>query len=215
MVGYWNYTVILTYISVASSMVGIFLVSKGYFLGAVGCLLFSGLCDMFDGMVARTKKDRTEEEKKFGIQLDSLADVICFGAFPAVMGYGLCINTPFWIPSIVVGVIYVLAAIIRLGYFNVTEEVRQQETKEKRKSYDGLPVTSAAILLPALFCARGVLGPEFGLAYTLVLFLIALAFVIKVKVKKIGKAGSIALVAIGILVFAILISLRVAGYIEE
>ena len=34
---------------------------------AVLCLALSGLCDMFDGKIARTKKDRTEIEKRFGI----------------------------------------------------------------------------------------------------------------------------------------------------
>lgn len=38
---------------------------------AVLCLALSGLCDMFDGKIARTKKDRTEIEKRFGIQIDS------------------------------------------------------------------------------------------------------------------------------------------------
>lgn len=211
MVGYWDYTVILTYLSVASSLVGICLATQEIFIGAMGCLLLSGLCDMFDGMVARTKKNRTEPEKKFGIQLDSLADVICFGAFPAMMGYTLCKETALWLPSVIVGVLYVLAAIIRLAYFNVTEEIRQQETKEKRKNYEGLPVTTIALILPTLFCAKGLLKEGFGLAYIIVLFLVALAFVIKFKVKKFGKTGSIVMVAIGILLFAILLTLQIAG----
>ena len=211
MVGYWDYTVILTYMSVASSLVGICLATQEIFIGAMGCLLLSGLCDMFDGMVARTKKNRTEPEKKFGIQLDSLADVICFGAFPAMMGYTLCKETVLWLPSVIVGVIYVLAAIIRLAYFNVTEEIRQQETKEKRKNYEGLPVTTIALILPTLFCTKGLLKEGFGLAYIIVLFLVALAFVIKFKVKKFGKTGSIVMVIIGILLFAILLTLQIAG----
>ena len=44
---------------------------------------------MFDGKVARTKKDRTECEKKFGIQIDSLCDAICFGVLPVVIGYSV------------------------------------------------------------------------------------------------------------------------------
>ena len=52
-----------------------------------------------DGRVARTKKNRTEDEKNFGIQLDSLCDVICFGVFPAFEierlenGMEYCMNT--------------------------------------------------------------------------------------------------------------------------
>ena len=54
---------------------------------ALVCLAISGLCDMFDGKVARTKKDRTEAEKRFGIQIDSLADIVCFGVSPAILCY--------------------------------------------------------------------------------------------------------------------------------
>ena len=61
---------------------------------AVLCLALSGLCDMFDGKIARTKKDRTEIEKRFGIQIDSLCDVVCFGVFPAMICYCLGVNTP-------------------------------------------------------------------------------------------------------------------------
>lgn len=73
MIGFYDYTVILTYISFASSISGIFLATRGHFNWAIFCLAFSGLCDMFDGKIARTKKNRTEDEKRFGIQIDCSA----------------------------------------------------------------------------------------------------------------------------------------------
>ena len=66
MIGYYNYTVILTYFSLMSSMAGMMFTVNGRFKSAVFCLALSGLCDMFDGKIARRKKDRTEDEKKFG-----------------------------------------------------------------------------------------------------------------------------------------------------
>ena len=80
MIGFFDYTVWLTYASLISAVVGIFTCFAGAghpYLGAM-CLLFSGLCDAFDGKVARTKKDRTPMQKKYGIQIDSLADIIAF-----------------------------------------------------------------------------------------------------------------------------------------
>ena len=74
MIGFYNYTVILTYMSLVSSVLGMFF-ACGLCGGqphpeyAMICLMVSGLCDMFDGKVARTKKDRSEAEKKFGIQM--------------------------------------------------------------------------------------------------------------------------------------------------
>ena len=148
MLGFYDYTVILTYLGVVSSIIGMSFAVEQHYLYAVICLLVSGLCDMFDGAVARTKKNRTEMEKKNGIQLDSLADVVCFGAFPAVIGYCLGMECKYSLLFAVTGALYVLCAIIRLAYFNVTEEERQKSTDGKRKFYQGLPVTSAALIFP-------------------------------------------------------------------
>ena len=54
-------------------------------------LMLSGVCDMFDGKVARMCK-RTEEEKEFGIQIDSLADTVNFIALPVVIMLSLGMN---------------------------------------------------------------------------------------------------------------------------
>ena len=90
MIGFYDYTVILTYISFASSISGIFLATRGHFNWATFCLAFSGLCDMFDGKNCSDEvKNRTEDEKRFGIQIDSLCDVVCFGVFPIVLCYEL------------------------------------------------------------------------------------------------------------------------------
>ncbi len=211
MLGYYDYTVILTYMNVTSSIIGMFLATRGELFGAIICLLVSGMCDMFDGTVARTKKNRTEQEKKFGIQLDSLADVVCFGAFPAVLGYCMAEQPLHKIIMTIVGVIFVLCAVIRLAYFNVMEEERQSKVEGKRKSYDGLPVTSVALILPTLFCARGLLDEYFAIAYAIVLFLVAVFFVLKIKVRKFGRTGNIVMVIVGILLIAILVALKLKG----
>ena len=148
MIGFYDYTVILTYISFASSISGIFLATRGHFNWAIFCLAFSGLCDMLDGKIARTKKNRTEDEKRFGIQIDSLCDVVCFGVFPIVLCYELGMTHFYSIPILI---FYGLAGVIRLGYFNVMEEKRQNETSENRKYYQGLPITSMSVALPLLF----------------------------------------------------------------
>ena len=66
-------------------MLGIGLSMYGRTSMAIVCLMVSGFCDLFDGSIARTKK-RTESEMKFGIQIDSLADMICFGVLPVQSG---------------------------------------------------------------------------------------------------------------------------------
>ena len=86
MIGFYNYTVVLTYIGLASAVFGMTQVFGGNYRAALLCLIVCGTCDMFDGKIARAKKDRTKQEKVFGIQIDSLCDLICFGMFPATLG---------------------------------------------------------------------------------------------------------------------------------
>lgn len=105
---------------------------------------------MFDGKIARTKKNRTDDEKSFGIQIDSLCDIVCFGIFPIILGYKLGMCKTY---SKAILAFYGLAGVIRLAYFNVMEAKRQSETSENRKYYRGLPITSMAVIMPLLFVA--------------------------------------------------------------
>ncbi len=155
-IGYYNYTVILTYLSLISGVLGMKFAYDGRLGIAICALAFSGICDMFDGAVARSKKNRTQDEKNFGIQLDSLCDVICFGVFPAVYLYFSGINT---IGGIAILVFYILCALIRLAFFNVLETKRQASEEGCAKGYRGLPVTTAAILYP-LFYLIGLVVPD-------------------------------------------------------
>ncbi|HIS26506.1 MAG TPA: CDP-alcohol phosphatidyltransferase family protein [Candidatus Pullilachnospira intestinigallinarum] len=181
MIGFYNYTVILTYLSLVSAISGMLFTLHGHFRLALMCLALSGLCDMFDGKVARAKKDRTEEEKQFGIQIDSLCDVVSFGIFPALWAYCMGMSGPVGIGILI---LYATAGVIRLGYFNVMEEQRQKTTGEARTSYSGLPITSIAILLP-LTAAAGVVWKEHFLFLLHMIMLAAgILFVVRIQVPK-------------------------------
>ena len=143
MIGFYNYTVLLTYLGFSSSVIGIILTMTGHTFLGIFCLMFSGLCDMFDGKVARTKKNRTDDERQFGIQLDSLSDLVCFGILPSIIGFKIGLKEPY---MIIILVFYSLAALIRLAYFNVLEINRN--SSEPVVNYTGLPVTSAALIFP-------------------------------------------------------------------
>lgn len=196
LIGFYNYTVWLTYIGMMSSVIGIGFACGGRITAAVICLMFSGFCDLFDGMVARTKKDRTDEERRYGIQLDSLSDVVCFGVFPVAIGYNIG-ATAWW--QVAIMALFALAGLIRLAYYNVTEETRQQQTTEKRKHYLGVPITTSALSVPLLFCFRKLLGDCFPLAYTLLLLVNGALFVTPVKVKKPTKVGIAIMLALGVI----------------
>ena len=193
MIGFYSYTVVLTYLGLASAAMGMMLTFQGFAKYALCCRAFSGLCDMFDGKVARLKKDRTEDEKRFGIQIDSLCDVVCFGAFPMILCYSIGMRGPAGISILV---FYLIAGVIRLAFFNVMEEKRQDETDEARKYYQGLPITYKAINQP-LFCTlRPLLGHRFLSELHICILTVGLLFIINFPLRKPGWKMLTLLVAI-------------------
>lgn len=193
MIGFYNYSVILTYIGLVSSILGMTLAVSGSLKEAVFCLAFSGLCDMFDGKIARTMKNRTDDEKRFGIQIDSLCDVVCFGAFPIVLCY--CIGMKN-LPGLCILSLYGVNSVIRLGYFNVMEEKRQSETSEARTSYEGLPITTIAIILPLFFVLKPWVGGHFMLLLHIVMLVTGLLLILRFRLKKPGNKELAVLVGI-------------------
>ena len=191
MIGFYDYTVVVTYISLISSIMGMFFAIDGKLPLAVFCLAFSGLCDMFDGKIARTKKNRTDDEKAFGIQIDSLCDIVCFGIFPIILGYqlGMC-----KIYSLMILAFYGVAGVIRLAYFNVMEEKRQSETSENRKYYQGLPITSMSVIMPLLFMVS-VFFPGFGCLHFAML-LVGFLFILDFRFRKPTNRELVILVAV-------------------
>lgn len=212
-IGFYDYTVVLTYGGFLASLLGVLQVLNERFWDAIVCLMIAGICDMFDGAVAATKKNRTKQEKRFGIQIDSLSDLVSFGVMPAVFVYVFSGKLPL------VGVIccaYTLCALIRLAYYNVLEEERQDQLAialekaealreesrimaEEQKIYLGLPVTVIAITLPALFFLYdgGILQrPSW---FAALLAVTAVAFVTPVEIRKPKVMGKLVLIALGAL----------------
>ena len=72
LIGFYNYTVVLTYIGMWIGFLGVMLAIKDRYVGSLICLMLAGVCDMFDGTIASTKKDRTRDEPPFGKHIDSL-----------------------------------------------------------------------------------------------------------------------------------------------
>lgn len=220
MIGVYDYTVVLTYLSAISGVVGIIITMTG--IGHPYCgtffLMISGLLDGLDGRVARTKKDRTDIEKEFGIQIDSLADLICFGVLPPSIGMaqirvsgiltdlGRNADKPdhyaLVLLLISIAVFYVLAALIRLAYFNSTEEERAKEVTEKGRAYfTGLPVTTAALIFPLTLVIHWYVEADLTIFYFWILFIIAILFIGNFKVPKPNKKQFVVLLFIGLMEF--------------
>lgn len=202
LIGFYDYTVILTYISLISSVYGMTQAIHGDYKEAIFCLAFSGICDAFDGRVARSKKNRTADERAFGIQLDSLCDVICFGVYPALICYLLGVRGTI---GLAIVFYYCLCAVIRLAFFNVMEEKRQKTEGGANKVYRGLPVTTISFILPLFFWLQFLMSDYvFLILLHGLLILVGTLFVLDFPLKKPDlKTILVAIAAVIVTVFII------------
>lgn len=193
MIGFYNYTVILTYLGLLSGVAGILCAGNGNLKAALLLLLVAGFCDMFDGKVASTRV-RNKPEKRFGIQIDSLSDLICFGVLPAVICFSCTAGKLFH--GIIPG-LYVLSALIRLAWFNVDEEQRQDSQAESRRCYLGLPVTTSALLVPLFVGFGTILSLPLAHVSSWLLLAVAIAFITPFKLKKAELWGKLLMIVVG------------------
>lgn len=189
MLGVFSYTVILTYISLISAISGITLGFDGNAIIPVICILICGLCDMFDGKIANTKK-RDEFEIKFGKQIDSLTDLVAFGILPIIIGGSLNIGDWYYIP---IYSLYVLCVLIHLANYNSTND----------NKIVGLPVTISALIFPILYLFRRL--SSFNFIYAITLLLLSILYILKIKINKPNKKLLIGLLIAGLLEFILVV----------
>jgi len=110
-------------------------------------ILAAGICDVLDGRVARMTKTQT----RFGMEYDSIADVVSFGMAPALLGY-LWALKPYGRAGVAVCFLYAACGALRLARFNTL-------SADQPKSYFiGLPSPAAAIAIASLAIANVDLG---------------------------------------------------------
>ena len=190
-------SVLITYLGVIFAVISMyFAFSKmafsevSYIRYSLAFLVLAGVCDMFDGKVARMCK-RDKEEKEFGIQIDSLADTVNFVVLPVVIMMSL-------------GMISIYHGISRLGYFNVHAGL-----DDPVKFYNGLPVTSTAIIYPVLGLLHGQIPEEtFCLIYIIATLLTGLLFVVKIKVPKFKGIAYVIIPILAAILVALLLVIK-------
>ncbi|RMG13578.1 MAG: CDP-diacylglycerol--serine O-phosphatidyltransferase [Deltaproteobacteria bacterium] len=112
-------------------------------------IFFATFFDAFDGRVARM----TRTQSDFGMQLDSLADVISFGVAPGLLAYrwGLA---PLGLAGVLAAFVFPLGGALRLARFNVIALREKEEGAEVSKFFVGLPIPLAAGMLVSLVIAH-------------------------------------------------------------
>jgi CDP-diacylglycerol--serine O-phosphatidyltransferase len=181
--GFFNGSVVLTYVGVAIAVLGMWLAYTVRLEGALICLVIAGLCDLFDGPVAR-RIVRDVNARRFGQEIDSLADMVSFIALPVVLAFGLGVRSLGWVP-ILAG--YALTGLVRLGYFHAVTltDATNDHDDAPIHHYRGVPVTYVAVVLPAAALATLALPTAAGpWLVGVVLALLGVFFVLDVSVPK-------------------------------
>lgn len=119
------------------------------FYRAAVAIYFGTFFDAFDGRVARMTRTQSE----FGVELDSLADVITFGVAPAVLFYKWAL-LDLGTPGLVICSVYTACGAIRLARFNVlTHAEHEVSPTGVSRFFVGLPIPLAAGMLVSLVLA--------------------------------------------------------------
>lgn len=118
------------------------------FYRAALLIIYAMFFDTIDGRVARL----TKTQSAFGVEIDSLADVVSFGVAPALLVYTWALQ-PLGFLGVMASFLYVACGAIRLARFNV---ITNAEAKPKRAGsyFSGLPIPGAAGILVSMVAAN-------------------------------------------------------------
>ena len=199
-IGYFRPCDLLTMTGTAFAVTGIFLALNGYALYSVFCLIISAICDAFDGKLASLHKS-DKMQKSYGIELDSLSDIVSFGVAPVVIA-ACTVNCTFI--TYIFFAFYVLCGVIRLAYYNAIAINKPEDNDH----FLGVPITAVAIFFPLIWLLSYYvewIHFNFGLFF----LIMGLLFIIPIRIKKLNLLGKILLsvagiVFIGFLLFIVL-----------
>jgi CDP-diacylglycerol--serine O-phosphatidyltransferase len=147
--------------------------TDGNYKRAAWFILVAAIFDALDGKVARL----TNTSSKFGVELDSLADVVSFGVAPGVLLY-LWALRPFGKLGWLAAFLYVICGALRLARFNV-----QVTTVESRR-FVGMPIPAAACIVATcilLFYELGGTGTIKMVSMLMLVFVLAFLMICNVK----------------------------------
>lgn len=179
-IGFINLANVITLGGLCSSALAMFCAANHKYCLALTFFLLAGICDMTDGTAARRTKGRTDRTKVYGVQLDSLCDMVSFGVTPCIIAWFLGYNTFF---DIIVYMLFLIASATRLAYFNT---LTMEKADLSSKSFVGMPIPfscfSTAFLMMLL--SIGVSSAAMAWAFRLVFLLVAMLYVLRIKIPK-------------------------------
>ena len=127
---------IITFISFSIGYYGLFSIIKGNIICSCYCIFLSTFLDNIDGRVARLFNTQTG----IGKQLDSFADMLCFGILPSLILYHLLNNICY---IIIISILYSFTVVYRLSKFNIATQDKDY--------FIGLPCPISASFISSIY----------------------------------------------------------------
>ena len=169
---------ICTLFGLLSAFLGIYFAIQGNIHFAVIGGLWAVLFDWLDGLIASKMQGRTDDERAFGGQLDSLSDIVSFGVLPAMI---LLSYTDYSIWSSLVGFSLIAGCAIRLSYFNVYGLTDGKTYTGLAVDFNGL-IVSFAFLFESFFSKT-----SFSIGLTLLLMVVVALNLASIQIPKLSK----------------------------
>ena len=144
------------------AVLAIYYAVQGIFPAAMIGLIWAVFFDWSDGIIARRLKGRTDKQREFGGQLDSLIDIVSFSICPAIILLSYGHFSPWFLPG---ALIVVATGALRLSYFNVFGLV-------DKSTYMGLALDNNIIALTFVFLFNGMFDQTI---FTVALYLLLMA----------------------------------------
>ena len=169
---------IISLLGLLCAVVGIYFAVLQIFYAAIIGVLWAVLFDWMDGLIAGKMKGRTEDQKTFGGQLDSLIDIVSFGVLPAVILLSYANYSLWFVPG---AFILVAGCGIRLSYFNTYGLT-------DGKYYTGLPVDNNGLILSFAFIFEGFFSNDnFSLLLYILLIIVSAFNLSSIQIPKFSK----------------------------
>lgn len=200
--GVYNPSIVVSYLGVLFSILAMMALIVDPFdpvdplYLSMALLFLAGICDLLDGTIARSI-ERSAMEKRFGVELDSLSDIVSFVVLPVLILMYAC---GFSWHSLLVAFLYVFAGSMRLGWFNLTVD-------EANGYFTGVPVTFSSVLLPVTVASLKVLdlGIHIPAVIEVLCLILGLLFILNFRMKRMGLLGGTIWVVIGSMSFVALL----------
>lgn len=177
-IGYYNLADLVTLFGLLCGVFSCVLVAQHPIVAMI-LIGLAALCDTMDGKIARTNKKSTKRERFYGVQLDSLCDLVSFGVAPCFMAYNLGYQTAF---DLILYALFIACGAIRLANFNT--EAALDTTDLRMRHFTGIPIPISGLVFPVVFILHLLTDGNVGWLFRIMFLLVGFGYICRVRFPK-------------------------------